>query len=134
MAGINFQRTYQLHAAYESSKNRAAQKLDNYREYLDLITFNDLDRSITFSTERLILAASVKRPRVMLLFSNPHPYSVHQGMFLSPNTKGRENSFWPIMEDAGWHYHKNYRQFRKGSLDTIRAAICSRPGTSKHDG
>jgi hypothetical protein len=23
-------------------------------------------------------------------------------MFLSPNTKGRENSFWPIMEAAGW--------------------------------
>jgi hypothetical protein len=41
-------------------------------------------------------------PRVMLLFSNPHPYSVHQGMFLSPNTKGQENLFWPVMADAGW--------------------------------
>jgi hypothetical protein len=38
----------------------------------------------------------------MLLFSNPHPYSVHQGMFLSPNTKGHENLFWPVMECAGW--------------------------------
>jgi len=38
----------------------------------------------------------------MLLFSNPHPHSVHQGMFLSPNTKGRENLFWPVMEDADW--------------------------------
>jgi len=38
----------------------------------------------------------------MLLFSNPHPHSVHQGMFLSPNTKGRENLFWPVMKDAGW--------------------------------
>jgi hypothetical protein len=38
----------------------------------------------------------------MLLFSNPHPHSVHQGMFLSPNTKGRENLFWPVMGDAGW--------------------------------
>jgi hypothetical protein len=38
----------------------------------------------------------------MLLFSNPHPHSVHQGMFLSPNTKGRENLFWPVMNDAGW--------------------------------
>jgi hypothetical protein len=38
----------------------------------------------------------------MLLFSNPHPLSVHQGMFLSPNSKGRENLFWPTMEDAGW--------------------------------
>jgi len=38
----------------------------------------------------------------MLLFSNPHPHSVHQGMFLSPNSRGRENLFWPVMKDAGW--------------------------------
>ena len=38
----------------------------------------------------------------MLLFSNPHPHSVHQGMFLSPSTKGRENLFWSAMGDAGW--------------------------------
>jgi len=38
----------------------------------------------------------------MLLFSNPHPHSVHQGMFLSPNTKGRENLFWSTMRDACW--------------------------------
>jgi len=23
-------------------------------------------------------------------------------MFLSPNTKGKENLFWPVMKDAGW--------------------------------
>jgi len=38
----------------------------------------------------------------MLLFSNPHPHSIYQGMFLSPNTKGLENLFWPTMDDAGW--------------------------------
>lgn len=38
----------------------------------------------------------------MLLFSNPHPHSVYQGMFLSPNSKGQENLFWPVMEEAGW--------------------------------
>jgi len=38
----------------------------------------------------------------MLLFSNPHPHSVHQGMFLSPNTKGQENLFWSAMCDASW--------------------------------
>jgi hypothetical protein len=64
--------------------------------------FNDLDRSVTFATEKLIPSASTNRPRVMLLFSNPHPNSVHQGMFLSPNTKRRENLFWSAMEDAGW--------------------------------
>lgn len=102
MPSINFQNTYLLSEAYESIKERAIQILDRYLGYPDLITFIDLDRSVTFSTERLIPTASTKRPRVMLLFSNPHPHSVQQGMFLSPNTKGRENLFWPVMRDAGW--------------------------------
>ena len=102
MSSINFQRTYLLNEAYESIKERAIQVLDKYLGYPDLITFNDLDRSVTFSTERLIPTASTNRPRVMLLFSNPHPYSVLQGMFLSPSTKGRENLFWSAMGDAGW--------------------------------
>lgn len=102
MSSINFQRTYPLGEAYESIKERAIQKLHKYLGYPDLITFSDFDRSVTFSTERLIPAAATDRPRVMLLFSNPHPHSVHQGMFLSPNTKGRENLFWSAMGDAGW--------------------------------
>jgi hypothetical protein len=102
LPSINFQRTYLLSEAYESIKERAIQVLDKYLGYPDLITFNDLDRSITFSTERLIPTASTNRPRVMLLFSNPHPLSVHQGMFLSPNSMGRENLYWSTMEDAGW--------------------------------
>jgi hypothetical protein len=91
-----------LSVSYENIKERAVQILDRYLRYPDLISFNDSDRSVTFSSERLIPAASMNRPRVMLLFSNPHPYSIHQGMFLSPNTKGRENLFWSTMEDAGW--------------------------------
>jgi hypothetical protein len=102
LSSINFQKTYLLSEAYKSIKERAIQFLDKYLEYPDLITFNDIDRSVTFSTERLIPTASTNRPRVMLLFSNPHPHSVHQGMFLTPNTKGRENLFWPVMGDAGW--------------------------------
>src|SRR5450759_611281 len=99
---IIFQRTYPLHEAYEGIRERAVQVLGKYLGYPDLIEFNNSDRSVTFSTERLIPTASTKRPRVMLLFSNPHPHSVHQGMFLSPNTKGLENPFWPVMSDAGW--------------------------------
>ena len=102
MPGIIFQKTYALGEKYESIRERARLKLDKYRQYPDLITFNDSDRSVTFSTERLIPTASAKRPRVMLLFSNPHPHSIYQGMFLSPNTRGRENPFWPVMEGAGW--------------------------------
>jgi hypothetical protein len=99
---VNFQRTYLLNEKYKNVRERAIQELDKYLGYPDLITFNDSDRSVTFSSERLIPAASTNRPRVMLLFSNPHPYSIHQGMFLSPNTKGRENLFWTTMKDAGW--------------------------------
>ena len=102
MTSINFQKTYRLGEGYESTKERGIQKLSKYLSHPDLITFNDLDRSVTFSTERLIPVASTNRPRVMLLFSNPHPNSVYQGMFLSPNTNGRANFFWSVMGDAGW--------------------------------
>jgi hypothetical protein len=76
--------------------------LKKYWDYPNLIMFNDVEKSVTFSSERLIPAVSTNRPRVMLLFSNPHPHSVYQGMFLSPNTKGRRNLFWSVMGDAGW--------------------------------
>lgn len=102
MPGINFQRTYQLGEEYESIKERAIQKLGIYLGYKNPIRFIDSDRSVTFFSERLIPAATTNRPRVMLLFSNPHPHSVHQGMFLSPNTKGQESLFWSAMEDTGW--------------------------------
>jgi len=102
MSGVVFLRTYFLHEAYEAVQERSAIALGKYQYYPDLITFNEQDRSVTFSTERVIPTASGRRPRVMLLFSNPHPHSVHQGMFLSPNTRGRENPFWPVMQDAGW--------------------------------
>ncbi len=102
LSKINFKRTYQLWGEYENIKERASQILGKYLGYPNLFTFNDLERSITFTTERLIPTASTNRMRVMLLFSNPHPHSIQQGMFLSPNTKGRENLFWPAMADAGW--------------------------------
>ena len=102
MSSVNFQRTYVLGEAYESVKEDAIQVLGKYLRYPDLIMFDDLNRSVTFSTERLIPAVSSNRPRVMLLFSNPHPHSVYQGMFLSPNTRGLANPFWSVMRDAGW--------------------------------
>ena len=103
-SGINFKKTYALGEDYESSKERATRVLDKYLTptYKGLIAFDDEARSITFSTEKLIPTVSTNRPRAMLLFSNPHPHSVQQGMFLSPNRNGHENAFWPVMEDAGW--------------------------------
>ena len=102
MSVINIQRTYLLREEYESIKAQADEVLARYSGYPDLIKFNDLEKSVTYYSEKLIPLAYTNRPRVMLLFSNPHPHSIHQGMFLSPNTKGRENPFWPVMEAAGW--------------------------------
>ena len=87
---------------YEGVKNRAYKILEKYSRYPNLFTFNDKDKSVTFVTERLIPATFTNKPRVLLLFSNPHPHSIFQGMFLSPNTRGRENPFWRTMRDAGW--------------------------------
>lgn len=102
MPDVNFQRTYSLGNMYDKSKERAIQILDQFLAYPNLIAFNDLDRSITFTTERLIPTISTNRPCVMLLFSNPHPFSIYQGMFLSPNNKGKESLFWSAMREAGW--------------------------------
>jgi hypothetical protein len=99
---INFQRTYSLDSKYEIVKNRATQILGPYMGYEDLIVFNELSKSVTYWSEQLIPIRSSDRPKVMLLFSNPHPYSVYQGMFLSPNRNGRENLFWTTMKEADW--------------------------------
>jgi hypothetical protein len=101
LSNINFPRTYPLNQEHENIKERAAQILGNYFYDPRLISFKDADNSVTFTSERLI-PITKNRPRIMLLFSNPHPHSVQQGMFLSPSTTGQENLFWPVMYDAGW--------------------------------
>lgn len=102
MNNIISEKTYLLNDAYESVKKSAFQALGKYPGYADLIRFDDFARSLTFSTEKLIPVTATKKPRVMLLFSNPHLLSVYQGMFLSPNRNRQENLFWPVMEESGW--------------------------------
>jgi len=63
MPGVNFQRTYSLGDMYDRSKDRAIQVLDRFLDYPNLISFNDLDRSITFTTERLIPTIFTNRTR-----------------------------------------------------------------------
>jgi hypothetical protein len=101
---INFGKTYSLGEEYESIKTCAEKYLNpkKHPDYSDVIAFNDADRSVRFTTERLIPTMSTHRPHVMLLFSNPHPHSIKQGMFLSASTKGQESTFWPTMRNAGW--------------------------------
>jgi hypothetical protein len=102
MSSTNFLRTYPLDQEHETIKERAVHHLGDYLEDSELISFDDQEKCVNFTSERLIPTATKNRPRVMLLFSNPHPYSVQQGMFLSPNSRGQENLFWPVMYDAGW--------------------------------
>jgi hypothetical protein len=105
---INFVRSYSLGEEYESIKDHAKEReflekcLKKDSDYSDVIAFDDADRSVRFTTEQLIPTRSTDRPHVMLLFSNPHPDSIKQGMFLSASAKGQESTFWPTMRDAGW--------------------------------
>jgi hypothetical protein len=96
---INPQKTYQLRNSYENIKERATRLVD---QYPGVIKFDDSQKSVAFYTEKLIPTTSTNRPRVMLLFSNPHPHSIQQGMFLSPNSRRRESLFWSAMRDADW--------------------------------
>jgi hypothetical protein len=102
MNSVNFYRTYQLDEIYEHVKEKSGDILAKNLIYPDLYQFNDEKMTLTFKSERLVPTKYTGRPRVMLLFSNPHPHSVHQGMLLSPNTRGKENPFWETMRNAGW--------------------------------
>lgn len=110
MTSVNFYRTYQLDEIYEHVKENLGEILAKYVDYTDLYHFNDDNKTLRFKSERLIPTRYTGRPRVMLLFSNPHPHSVHQGMLLSPNTRGRENPFWETMRNAGWINFKEETQ------------------------
>ena len=43
------------------------------------------------------IITTIKRPRVMLLFSNPHPDSVKKGLFMS---ESRSRGFWGILSNS----------------------------------
>jgi len=102
LSGINFVRSYPLGQEYESIKECAAKLIGHYLDEDFVLLFDDAKKQVKFTSERLIPPIPSGRPRVMLLFSNPHPHSIKQGMFLSANTKNRENLFWITMRDSGW--------------------------------
>lgn len=102
MADINFKRSYELGENFESARKSAYRLLAEYLDDLDLLKFDSGSRTVTFTTERLIPERRTGRPRLMLLFSNPHPCSIQQGMFLSPDKNDRKSVFWPVMEEAGF--------------------------------
>lgn len=102
MSNINFQTTYHLSQQYDSIKSRAPEILGDFYADTSIYSFNDDEKTLTFTSERLVPSITSDRKRVLLLFSNPHPHSIQQGMFLSPSVKGRESFFWTGMKDAGW--------------------------------
>jgi hypothetical protein len=102
MSTIHFQTTYPLSHAYNTIKSREPEILGDYYNDTSIYFFNDEKKTLTFTSERLIPSVARGRKRVLLLFSNPHPHSIQQGMFLSPSVKGRESFFWTGMKDAGW--------------------------------
>jgi len=102
MSSIHFQSAYQLSNQYNVIKSRAPEILGDFLSDPYIYQFNDDDKTLTFTSERLIPKKQSGRKRVLLLFSNPHPHSLQWGMFLSPSITGRQNLFWAGMMDAGW--------------------------------
>ncbi|MDO9087332.1 MAG: hypothetical protein Q7U53_14080 [Anaerolineaceae bacterium] len=102
MSPIHFQTTYSLSHQYDAIKSRAPKILGKFIADTKIYNFNDQEKTLTFTSERLIPEVRSARQRVLLLFSNPHPHSIQQGMFLSPSINGRLSLFWQGMEDAGW--------------------------------
>ena len=102
MSSIHFQSTYPLSQQYDAIKYRAPKILGKFLADPSIYHFNNQEKTLTFTSERLIPEVRSDRQRVLLLFSNPHPHSIQQGMFLSPSVNGVQSLFWQGMEDAGW--------------------------------
>lgn len=96
---IHFRETYKLGQSYSGVKSRARDSLKKFFEIEGLYTWDDGKKRITFTSERLIPTQSKGRPRVMLLFSNPHPRSVQVGMF---HAFKLPNAFWSNLQKAKW--------------------------------
>jgi len=75
---------------------------ENLSEWSDLFVFDDKNNQIRYKTEGPLIPEDNSRIPVLILLSNPHPHSVKQGMFLSPNRIGRENPFWETLKGTGY--------------------------------
>ncbi len=85
--------------SYQHVKNLIIARLN---PWMNLFTFNDAKGDIIYKTEGPLVPEDNGRIPVLILLSNPHPHSVSQGMFLSPNRSGRPNPFWKTMEGTGY--------------------------------
>ncbi|MDP8226861.1 MAG: hypothetical protein P9L89_04380 [Candidatus Celaenobacter polaris] len=62
--------------------------------------YSESVKKIRFLTEQLTLIFTSSHPKVMLLFSNPHPGSLLRGMFHS-NQSTQSRNFWKYLQKAG---------------------------------
>lgn len=102
MSPLHFTTTYTLSNLFPFVQSRGEQILGGYAADRRIYRFNPEGQTLDFTSERLIPATRSGRRRVLLLFSNPHPLSIQQGMFLAPGETGKWNDFWATMLDAGW--------------------------------
>ena len=94
--------TLTVKTSYDSIKSNIQQKL---QDYIDLYKFDDKSRQIQYPTEGPLVPNNNGKIPMLILLSNPHPHSVRQGMFLSPNRAGKENPFWNTLRGTGYFKH-----------------------------
>ncbi len=93
MSTIHFQTTYRLSHQYNAIKSRAPEILGDYYTDTSIYRFNDDEKTLTFTSERLIPAVASDRKRVLLLFSNPH-HAFHPAGDVSVAIGQREREFF----------------------------------------
>lgn len=69
-------------------------------EWSDLYSYDDINHQIKYKTEGPLIPEDNSKTPILILLSNPHPHSVKQGMFLSPNRIERTNPFWDTLRDT----------------------------------
>jgi len=96
--------TLKFEANYSDIKSNIQQKL---QDSIDLYKFDDTARQIRYCTEGPLVPNDNGKIPILILLSNPHPHSVRQGMFLSPNRVGKENPFWNTLRGTGYFKHSS---------------------------
>jgi hypothetical protein len=101
---IIYDNILKFEANYPDIKSNIQQKL---QDSIDLYKFDDYARQIRYRTESPLVPNDNGKIPILILLSNPHPHSVRQGMFLSPNRVGKENPFWNTLRGTGYFEHSN---------------------------
>jgi len=80
---------------------------ENLSKWSDMYMFDDTLHQIRYKTEGPLIPEDNSKTPILILLSNPHPHSVKQGMFLSPNRIGRTNPFWDTLRGTGCFEYDN---------------------------